>query len=194
MELNDTAYTQGIGKLRINILGESVNKDSYEDILRMRKHREDELKLNRIKLGPIDRYIIGYMDIFILKGDATFPKDVTNTGKTLDDINKLAKGEDELLLLTKALSIQNDLMHKYQDNNKLNIAIVSKVYIYKTFRQCGISTWLHNNIKDLIKLYSMIDIGAVILIPGDFNSEAESEFGMSKQQYENMLIKHSVCL
>ena len=187
LESNKQSYNQGIGKLRINIVGEAINTESSDDIERMRNHRENELKLVRSKIGSSDRYNIGYADILILKSDYSFPKEVTNKGKTLDDINKLAKGEDELALFTKALEIQKDVINKSEYSD---IAIVNRVYINKEFRQCGISTWLHNNLQEIIKVYGMINIAAILLIPGDFSEEAETEFSMTKQKYESMLIKH----
>ena len=190
LETNEQSYNQGIGKLRINIVGEALNTESYEEILRMRKHREDDLNLVRSKLGATDRYTIGNMDILILKGDYTFPEEVTNKGKTIEDINKLAKGEDELAILTKALEIQNNIVKSNTGLTDCNIAIVDRVYINGEFRRCGISTWLHSNLFDLAKTYGMLDVAAVLLIPGDFSDEATSKFQMTKQKYESMLVKH----
>lgn len=190
LEFNKQSYNQGIGKLRINIAGETFNEEIPSEIIRMQEHREKDLGLVRTKLGTIDRYNIGYVDILILKSDYSFPEEVTNKGKTLDDIIKSAKGEDELKLLTSALEIQHNIIKSNSKMTDCNIAIVDKVYINNEFRRCGLSTWIHTNIADIAKIYGMINIEAVLLIPGDFSDEANTRFNMSKQEYEDMLIKH----
>lgn len=189
LENNKTGYNQGMGKLRINIMGEASNIETQEEIDNMRYYREEILKLTRTKLGSSDRYNIGYMDILILKSDYAFPSTVSNKGTTVDDMNKLAKGEDELELFTEALKLQ-EKMSNGKDKQTISIAIIDKVYINNKFRNCGLSTWLHSNMRDIIKVYCMIDIGAILLIPGDFSGEAETFFGMSKKQYLNFLVKH----
>jgi hypothetical protein len=190
IENNAQSYNQGIGKIRINIAGEAFNTEPYSEIVRMQEHRENDLRLIRTKLGDIDRYNIGYVDILILKSDYSFPNEVKNRGKTKDDISKLAKSEEELRIMSKALDVQQDIIKENNGIYDCNIAIVDRVYINSEFRQCGISTWVHNNIGDITKIYAMVDIAAVLLTPGDFSNEAEKLFGMTTKQYQNMLIKH----
>ena len=189
IENNKQSYNQGIGKLRINIYGEvDKNSSSLEEEARMTETRS-KLGLNPTKLGLTTRYSIGFADLLILKDDYSFPDNVTQKGKTIDDINKLAKGEDELKLMLKALEAQNDVMERGKVHDS-NIAIVDRVYINREFRRCGISKWIHTNIKDIARVYGMIDIAAVLLMPGDFSHEATEVFGMTKNEYENMLKKH----
>lgn len=185
---NKQSYNQGIGKLKLNIYGEVDTKESSDDEKRMLETRE-QLGLRQTKLGLTTRYSIGFADILILKSDYSFPENVVNKGKTEDDINKLAKGEDELKIMLQALKTQNDIIEK-SDLNDCNIAIVDRVYVHREFRKCGISTWIHSNIGDITKVYGMIDIAAVLLIPGDFSNEAKSIFNMTKEQYEAFLKKH----
>lgn len=190
IETNKQVYYQGIGKLKINICGETINSETYEEILRMREHRENELMLKRNKLGTTDRYIIGYVDILILKSDYLFPEEISNKGKTVDDIIKLAKGENELKLLLKALEIQQEIIKKDNGIDDCNIAILDKIYIDKEFRRCGIASWVHNNIGDISKIYGMIDIAAVLLTPGDFADEAEKVYNITTQSYTKILEEH----
>lgn len=188
---NTQSYAQGIGKVRITIYGEADFNAQDDRLLGMRWHREQELKLARTKVGNKDRYAIAYADLLILKSNYSFPEEVKNRGKTSDDISKLAKSEDEYMLLTKALELQKStLMKNNSDENDANIAIVDRVYVNKEFRQCGISSWIHANIGDIIKTFGMIDVASVILIPGDFSNEAQSQFGVSKDKYREFLIKH----
>ena len=129
-------------------------------------------------------------DILILKSDLVFPVGITNTGKTKDDILKLAKGEDELQIMLKALEVQHNIIKSDNGIDNYNIAILDRLYVHKAFRNCGISSWINNNIHDIIKVYGMIDIGAILLIPGDFSSEARNCFNMSNEEYVDMLIEH----
>lgn len=190
IENNEQSYNQGIGKLKLNIYGEvTPNKSSIDEEKRMANTRTN-IGLSSIKIGDKLRYSIGYADILILKSDYSFPENITNKGKTIDDIHKLAKGEDELYIMTQALNIQNNIIAEDNGIDDCNIAIIDRVYVNKEFRRCGISTWIHSNINDIAKIYGMIDIAAVLLIPGDFSNEADEAFNMSSKEYKEMLIKH----
>lgn len=190
IENNKQSYNQGIGKLKLNIYGEVEKGTSSEDEETRMAETRQKLGLNPTKLGLTTRYSIGFADLLILKSDYSFPENVTHKGKTVDDINKLAKGEDELNLMLQALKTQNDIIVEDNGIYDCNIAIVDRVYVNKEFRRCGISKWIHSNIGDITKVYGMIDIAAVLLMPGDFSNEAEKEFGISKDRYEDMLEKH----
>lgn len=190
LNTNSQSHAQGIGKIRLSIYGEADFNLSDDNLLGMRFHRENELLLSRTYINNKDRYLIAYADLLILKSDYTFPDEVKNRGKSLNDIKKLAKSEDEYLLLSTALERQYIALNNGVNVLFCNIAIVDRVYVNKHFRQCGISRWIHTNIADIIKTYGMINAHEIILIPGDFSNEAEAEFGMSKQEYTNILIKH----
>lgn len=190
LEDKERAYKQGLGKLRINMLGECLNTEGSEELRIMRKHREEELNLERIKIGNSDRYIIAYADILILKSDYSFPLGVSNKGKTLDDIMKAYETEDKISIITKALEVQQAVINEDNGIYDCNIAIVDRVYVNNEFRQCGISEWIHNNIFSIAKIFGMIDIAGVLLMPGDFSNESSASFGMTKQKYENMLRRH----
>lgn len=189
---NNQIHTQGVGKLRINILGEVNNynsKDEHLELMNMRYHREQQLKLQKRVVGTIEQYIIAYVDILILKSDNTLPIAVIQKGKSEDDLIKLAKSEDELNILIEAIKIQ----HKFQDslrNSDCNIAIIDKIYVYQAFRRCRIASWIHKNIYEIVKTYALLDIIAVLLIPGDFSKCAEREFNLNKKDYKELLINH----
>lgn len=187
---NIQSYAQGVGKIRITVFGESTFNLEDDKLLGMRWHREQELRLSRTKVDNNDRYAIAYADLLILKSDFSFPDRVKNRGKSPDDIAKLAKSEDEYMLLSKALDMQRNMWAENTGASDCNIAIVDRVYVNKHFRQCGISKWIHLNIIDIIKTYGMVDVSAVLLIPGDFSNEAEQLFGVSKREYRDILIKH----
>lgn len=189
LENSKQHYSQRIGKLRINVIGEAFNKETYEEILNMRNYRDTKLKLKRDKLGTIDRYTIGYVDLLILKSDYSYI-DQSNKEKIEDDIIKFAKIDDQSRLIIKAIETMQNIANNSNKKEECNVAIVDRVYVDKEFRKHGLSKWIHTNIGDIIKIYAMVDIRAVLLIPGDFSNEAESEFNLSKQEYVNLLIKH----
>ena len=190
--INDSlqSFTHGVGKLRITIYGESTFNLEDDNLLGMRWHREQELKLSRTKVDKNDRYAIAYVDILIFKSEFSFPERVINRGKSIDDLNKLAKSEDELMLLSKAMDMQRNIWHESGGTADCTIAIIDRVYVSKHFRKCGISKWVHMNIFDIIRTYGMVSASAVLLIPGDFNNEAEQIFSLSKKDYTDMLINH----
>lgn len=190
IEENNQTFNQGIARLRINIAGESLNNDSPSEIARMRRHREKDLRLKGCNLGIIDRYYIGYVDIFIVKSNNLLPKILEHTGKSYEDIQKISNNDYELTMLLTAINIQHKLLKENKELNECNIAIVDKVYIQINFRRCGISSWIHNNLNDLIKVYGMIDTAAAIMLPGDFNNESKKWFNMTKEEYEQMLMQH----
>lgn len=184
------SFTHGVGKLRVTIYGESTFNLEDDNLLGMRWHREQELKLSRTKVDNNDRYAIAYVDLLIFKSEFSFPERVTSRGKSVDDLNKLAKSEDELMLLSKAMDMQRNIWYESGGTADCTIAIVDRVYVNKNFRKCGISKWVHMNIFDIIRTYSMLSASAVLLIPGDFSNEAEQVFNLSKKEYRDMLVKH----
>lgn len=180
----------GVGKIRVTVYGESTFNLEDDNLLGMRWHREQKLKLSRTRVDDNDRYAIAYVDLLILKSNLSLLEDFNNKEKSNYDITKLVKSEDEIMLLSKALEMQIDIWSKSSGKEECNIAIVDRVYVNKHFRNCGISKWIHLNILDIIKTYGMISVSAVLLIPGDFSDEAEKVFGLSKREYRDMLIKH----
>jgi len=186
IEENTQAFSHNVARLRINIAGESLNNELPNDIIRMRRHREKELNLKRCCMEKIDRYYIGYVDIFIVKGN----NKIEETENCYKNIQKISKNEYEYTMLTTAVSIQQRLLKENKELLECNIAIVDKVYVQINFRRCGISSWIHNNLHELIKIYGMLDTVAVILMPGDFNNESKKMFNMTKDEYEQMLTQH----
>lgn len=171
---------QGISKLRLNIVGESTNnnQDNYRE----------KLGLADRTIGDTKRYCIGYVDIIIVKD-----KSITISNVEQDAYN-LAKSDDELELLTQAIKIKNEITKENEFTLDYSVAIIDKIYINKYFRRMGIASWIHNNIKEVITTYGMVNISAVLLIPGDFTRKANKECNMSDKEYNNMLISHYMTL
>ena len=184
---NANSYEKGIGKLRITIYGEADFNMADENLLNMRFHREQKLRLQRVKVGNKDRYAIAYADILILKSEFA---EIHNKSKKqiLNEILVQTKSEDEYLLVSKAIEIQTSDVKKINIDD-CNIAIIDRVYTNISFRGCGISGWIHDNIKEIVHTFSMINVSAALLIPGDFSSEA-SLFEMSDKEYKNYLTQH----
>ena len=184
-----TSPNQFISRLRVNIAGDSFIDDNTSELNRMRKHRERDLGLKRVPFGKVDRYYIGYIDIYIVKSIHNLP---SNGGKNFDytDILVLTTNAYERDILDKAIELQNKIGKECDNLEDCSIAIIDKVYVHPTFRRCKISTWIHNNISDIIHSFVMSNVSAVMLIAGDFANESNKMFNMTKEEYEQLLIKH----
>lgn len=182
LDLKTQAYLHGLAKIRVNIYGKVENYESAEDITQMQLYRSEEIGLVRQAIGRFDRYLIGYVDIIIVKGNCVFPTDVESKGISEEAAVKVAKSDDQFNLIIQAIKMQRD--------KDVNIAIIDKIFIDKHFRRCGVASWIHNNIQEVVKVFGLIDINDVLLTPGDFTQAAESEFNMSTKQYNKMLAKH----
>lgn len=190
LDKSDEAYKHGVAHLRINIIGESSTNINFGELVNMRQDRRRS-RIPKLKgLPGIDRYIIGYSTIMILKGDYAIPYKINSTGKTEKDIEKLVKTNDLLELMLAALKLNKYVSDEYDcPGDWNNIAIVDKVYVYPVFRRCGISTWIHLNMADIINMYSLVFPNGILLSYGDFANERK-RYGMSTREYNNMLIKH----
>lgn len=188
---SDEAYKNGVAHLCIQFIGECDTNISSSEIIRMREDREN-CGLIKIPSSPdVDRYEIAYIDILIIKSDYALPYKIESNGKTEKDIEKLAKTSDMLEIMLVALDI-GDYIHKQYNYSKdwVNIAIINKVYVKPVFRRCGISSWIHSNIADIINMYGLVFPTGVILTYGDFSHESNKEFGMSNGAYNKMLLNH----
>lgn len=175
-------YGQGISKVRLNIVGESQDEKYNE-------HRK-KLGLTDRELGDKKRYCIGYVDVLIIKSDTIMGLNTINKGNKERDIVKIVKSDDELELMTRAIDIKNEIAKENDFAIDYSVGIIDKIFINKNFRRLGIASWVHNNIKDLIKIYGMVNISAILLIPGDFTNKAQSDFSMSASEYKDMLVRH----
>ena len=186
---NANNISQGIAQINISLYGETDNNEPPSEIHRMREYREDKLALERIQYGHQDRYCIAEMDLLVLKDDNYLAERIINVNKNDEDIAKSFKGETVLQLLNSAYEIQKRHEEKDKTHQVYNVGVVKEVYVDKSFRRCGISTWFHQNLADIIKVYGMMDVLSVILTPGDFAHEC-SMYGMTASEYKEMLTEH----
>lgn len=188
---SEEAFKHGVAHLKLSLIGECDRNIGFYELERMRKDRKS---WNIPKLAgdeQTDRYLVAYADMLILKSDYAIPYKVVANGKTEKDIEKLAKTNDALEVFLAALELGNSIIKKYKyPNDWVNIAIVDKVYVLPIFRRCGISTWIHENIADIINMYSLVFPNGVILSYGDFSDESDKLFGMTRDAYKIMLRKH----
>lgn len=182
------AYNQSIARLRINICGECSCKINSKKELDLVKFRDKDLGLKRSTVGDKIRYYICYIDIYIIKSDNLLPKLVEDNSKNFKAVNHITKNNYELAIIYAATELQKKIQKETKEYNDCNIAVLDKIYVHPQFRRLGIATWVHENFSELIKLTSTIDIVASMLVPGDFSEEAESEFGMTSEQYKKFLI------
>lgn len=174
-----------ISKLRINIVGESI--DDSSDIVEYSKNH----CLNHFKAGKSNFYIIGYLDAFILKGkyNQVLYKDISN------DIvpNNYTSKNNEMETITAGVNLQRFIEGKYKlDRGEPAVAILNKLYIIDLFRENGISSWIHNNIFEIIHQLSTIFVSGAVLECGDFNREAKDKFNLTEEEYTYFLMEHYI--
>lgn len=169
---NNVADT-GMFKVRINILGvyftkdRPVSRDAMRDLDKNRK-----AVLYKVGANKERSYLLAYADLIIVRDGSTLSynaNDVVNSS------------EDRRALIHTASNLKN---------HGNNVVIVDKVYVYDKYRQCGISSWIHQNIRGIMYQYIGVDVSDIILIPGDFSAEAGTKFGMTDEQYLDMLRNH----
>lgn len=187
LDATKTKVSQGVSKVCIKILGESDNTELPSEVSRMREHRY-QLGLKRIGYGCRDRYYIAEVNLLILRDGSHLADGIINEGKSLVDFKKSFKNETTLQLLETAYKLQK-AKTLFKGEPTKNVGVVDTVLVHKAFRRCGISTWIHENIGDLIKIFGLVDVQAVVLIPGDFTNAA-AELEMSEKQYKDMLVQH----
>lgn len=168
---SNNKYTNGLSKLRINLIGEAENnKEHLSAVENPKSIREDELKLTPIKMRDKTRYVIAYMEILVI--------DSTKISDDYSYMSKDIKSVDTVELLNCAI---DRIERKIQ-----NIGILSKIYIDKNFRELGIFKWMLDNIFDIIKQFSDVLVDCILLIPGDFSNESE-QLGISLKEYNKNL-------
>lgn len=188
---SEDAFKHGVASLRINLIGEC---NSFGSFFKRESMQEDREKAGLVRVpssSNLDVYMVGYVDVLIVKSDYAIPFEVDAKGKTEKDMERLAKTNDCLEMYLAALGVSKHIVEKHKySTDYINIAIIDKVYIYPLFRRCKISTWLHNNIADIINMYSLVFPTGIILTFGDFTQESNNQFNMSTAQYNKMLERH----
>lgn len=187
------SFTHGVSNLTINLIGECDNSDDWVEM---------QLARGRCGIGKFadssnkgtegkDTYAVGFADILILKSHYALPCDISEKGQTEADIKLLAGTTEEIETLKAALELRNFIEKSTgYAGESVSIAIVDKVYTEPVFRRCGVSTWLHENIADIINMYGMVFPNGLILRYGDWANEAMTEFGLTQEEYSKMLLQH----
>lgn len=170
-ELNSVDNT--ISKVRINILGVDCIKRNCITPDELNKESKRGASIFKIERNDIKSYIIAYCDIIVVK-------DSSNTNVIKDS---RGYNYDMDMLIEKAIQIQK----KTSDKN--NIAIVDKLFVNEQYRRCGISSWIHLNLRDILQTYIEVQIGDMMLIPGDFTNEAD-RMKIPEKKYVDMLKSH----
>ena len=191
LEESNEAYKHGTALLKIQIVGEQSTNMTFSYL--------ESIKSDLAKWGvkqlygsdKLNRYLVASADILILKGDMALPYNIKANGKTEKDIEHLASTNDMLEVMIYALELAKYItMECGCAPDYANVAIIDKVYVSELFRRCGISTWLHNNIADIINMYSLTFPTGLILTTGDFANESKSKFNMTNVEYNKMLVNH----
>lgn len=181
--------SQGVSLLSIKVIGESDDTECQSEIERMNSYRESK-GIERVKYGSKSRYTIATAQVFIVRNQLRKIDKVLGENKVSDDAHKSFKKEQSVNLIAKAIDIQDTLRIKYKKHEEKipNIAVIDEVFVEEEFRRCGISTYIHENIKSLVEILGLTDIKMVLLTPGDFTDTA-SKYGMTNDEYLAMLTK-----
>lgn len=171
------AVDNSIFKVRLNILGVEFIKKHVITPDELSKDRKRDTILYKIGAHNNKSYLLAYVDLIVVR-------DCDRTKYKIGD--KFDDTLDKSLLVNCALKLQK----KGSKENLNNILIVDKVYVYERYRQCGISTWIHANLRDIVYKFMGMPIGDMLLIPGDFSEECNKKFNMSETEYVQMLKEH----
>lgn len=178
-----------VSKLIINLIGVANDPPNQEELNQYR------LK-NGFKLIRQDKdtreYLIGYIDITILKGkyNQIMYEELGDSREIQPKLYTNQLNEEATILVAKRL--QNILNDRYRLDDELQTAIINKVYVVDALRKNGISTWIHENIFELLHQFSTTFISGIVLECGDFSSESKTKFSMTEDEYKLMLFEHYV--
>lgn len=191
LEQSSEKFKHGVAHLRLQLTGESKIDANIEELEEMREDREENGIKRLTGTQFVDRYLIAYADILILKSNYSLPYKLSASGKDEESLIALGNTPDIKELLISSLELADKIESKYSyPKDCIAIAIVNKVYVIPIFRRSGISTWIHQNIADLINMYAMMFPTGIMLMYGDFSHEAGKLFKMENATYNKMLKNH----
>lgn len=170
--------------------------DSLNEILTVTNQNKKvslaKLKINLVGKSDNDKETIGftiaYTDIIILKGNYILSGIELNFNKD-DAIVEICDSTDEINLCLFGIDIAKHNKSLCRSVDNVNIVGIHKVYVDENFRRLGISNWIHNNIRELIESFSMINPDIITLSYGDFANEAKDKFKLDSKSYCQFLHK-----
>ena len=188
MDFVNKPYSNIMAHIRVNILGECHTRPGNE--LDSIENARNTLGIQCVYSARIRKYIIGYIDILLIKGSYSIPNSFKDKSKDIKSFEGLTKSLDELEICLDSIQIakyvyKRKLLNKHY--NDMNIAIVNRVYINPHFRRLGINTWIHQNLTAIVNSFGMVYPDITVLTYGDFSNEAGCYFNMSNDQYRSML-------
>ena len=185
------AFKNGLAQLKVYVLGESTDDEPSNMLDYMRADRAAAGLRCIETVNGIDKYVIAYMNILIFKGDNAMTYGIEEKGKTAKAFEKVAKTSDMLDLMLSASQLSKHIQTNCTyTEDFINIAIIDKVYVLPIFRRSGISTWLHQNMADIINMFALVWPTGMVMSYGDFANESEINFKMSRDSYNKMLLTH----
>lgn len=169
------SHEHGLVRLKLNIVGEIRRTGWKQSEYIQNSARLAKQGLRVVKIGELDRYSIGYASILVLEDS-----------KIEDEsIEKLAKDGADAGVYLGASRLAKQLA---KSNDDLHVAILDRIYTNEHYRGYGVASWIHNNLRDLVRVYSLTDIGAVVLYYADFKGESGNK--VTKEEYLDYLFKH----
>lgn len=176
-----------IASLKINVIGEVTDSDDGE----LNKNRiQDGIKLLEEHKNTRE-YSIANIHLLLLKNNYSMPFGCSNSSSIVDMLSSISTIDNERNIILAAYDLSEYIakMSK-QERGDIGIVIVDKVYVHKQFRRCKISSWVHSNMANLVNTFALTFPSAAILACGDFSNEANKAFGLTDEQYLELLRNH----
>lgn len=180
----------GLAKLRVNIVGEidTKNPDIEPRDLEELRRKLSEQSLKVVKAGRFERYSIANVGITIVKGDDLFLNEDLLRLKSEVNLERIAQKGDEADLLIAATRLAK-YIEGIQKLGSVSVAIIDKIYVYRAYRGYGIASWIHSNIWDIIKTFSLTVVRGILLSYSDYKFEA-GYYNVSTDEYVRNLHNH----
>lgn len=185
-------HEHSITRLRINIIGEIIESSDIDEVRQYKKALEHD-GVKAMQTGIVSRYCIGYANIILLKGNEYFMTEESfSKSKNEQSMEIIGKKGDESGLLVAALRLGNHIVNTVRNEyDDATIAVIDRIFVHRKFRHLGISTWIHDNVCDIIHTYSLCRPNATLLAYADFTNEA-AYLNITQDDYLDTLHKHYV--
>lgn len=133
---------------------------------------------------------IAYASILILKNSYAMPIGLYEEATDESEIESSIEDYYELNILRASQELSKYISKKCRTDESENcIGIIDKVYVDKKYRGCGISTWIHSNIANIINTFALVFPIAIVIEAGDFSGAAK-EYSVDTSDYVKKLISY----
>lgn len=192
LESEYSGMSQHFSRVTVQILGESTTALGGSPLnygqarLGLRKYYDRDALIS--KKSPNTKviqevFVICTADLIVFDGNVIAleeePNWIDSVAKESDDTNSILAAVE----LSRYIQVRNNTF-------AAGTVMVDKVYTDKVFRHCGVSTWLHDNLKHIVEYLCNLQVDGAILVAGDYTHESEVMFNMTPLDYIEMLTSH----